>query len=124
MFKFFFCALLFSTLPIFSSSLTERDFDSNALFESQQNSPPFSLASTQPPSPVAQERIRLLDGLNDNVTERPMSQTAVVNIPQDYTCQCAVNTDGPYCKATLYFLGYLTVVGGVGTIITAIVQAT
>ncbi|MCX5923929.1 MAG: hypothetical protein NTZ68_00685 [Candidatus Dependentiae bacterium] len=129
MFKFFFCALLFSTSFAYCSSLSDREISSSTLFRSLPGSP-FSVASTQPPSPLTQ-RTRLLSGLEDRsllnesggvVTERNFQQTVAIDMPQDNRCHCVVNTENKYCRATLCFLGYLAAVGSVGAIVTVVVH--
>ena len=126
MFKFFFCAFLFSTLFIQPSSLEEYNLDNKALFRSQPGSP-ISGISTQPLSP--NDPTSLQSGLEDRVTQRLMQQPigVAINIPggmsQCDTCPCVVNTDNMYCKAMLGFCAYLTVVGCVGGIATFISHA-
>ena len=140
MFRFFFCAFVFSTSCMRSSYPGD---ESQALFTSQPCSP-SSISSTQPPSPIMSQRTRLLAGLDDSravgftgfengviehnrsgdsVTIRNVQPAAVVvPVPYDDRCHCVVNTNNPYCRSTLFFLGYFTVVAGVGGIITAIVH--
>ena len=129
MFKFFFCTFLFSTLAVQSSSMQETNFDSDALFRSHQGSshsltvsspsagsPVDAYHVTHPSSPVTQ-RTRLLAGLED--------RAVIVDVPHDNQvetngCHCPKD---PYSNAALYFLGYVTAVGGVGAIIMEICKA-
>lgn len=140
MFRFFFCVFVFSTSCMRSSYPGD---ESQALFRSQSCSP-SSISSTQPPSPIMSQRTRLLAGLDDSravgftgfengviehnrsgdsVTARNVQPaTVVVNVPYDDRCHCAVNTDNPYCRATLGLLAYFVVIGSFGGIVTAIVH--
>ncbi len=133
MYKFFLVILLLSAslayssiiqTPMFANSLREQTLNSNLLFRSQQGSPhSLSIESSLLASPTSSSVIqpyvpqsrRLLNGIENRVTERNVPSAVVITMPPDNANCCHCPRD-QYCRLTICFFAYLIIMGAAGGI--------